>query len=66
MNLDFLYQFVSAFLITQLIDKSSRYWIGLNDVDGDNLFQWNDNSKMAYTNWDVNAPKSQQVIKVFS
>lgn len=31
--------------------QSETYWIGLKDTDGDNIFGWNDDSSLDYTNW---------------
>ncbi|XP_053409086.1 macrophage mannose receptor 1-like [Mercenaria mercenaria] len=34
------------------------FWIGLNDIQVDNRFQWSDGSKVTYTNWNTNEPNN--------
>lgn len=34
------------------------YWIGLNDIQIDNRFQWSDGSVVTYTNWNTNEPNN--------
>lgn len=34
------------------------FWIGLNDRQIDNRFQWTDGSTVTYTNWNTNEPNN--------
>ena len=62
--LTYLSLYFSAYLVTQIQGKSNGYWIGFNDLNGDNAYDWIDNSPVTYTNWDQNAPRSQLQTKV--
>ncbi|CAL1527107.1 unnamed protein product [Lymnaea stagnalis] len=33
-------------------DVRDKLWIGLNDIDNENIYKWEDGSALNYTNWD--------------
>ncbi|KAL5010854.1 hypothetical protein ScPMuIL_013159 [Solemya velum] len=43
---------------TSVHDNKLGYWIGLNDIQIQQTFQWVDGSKVRYTNWGAGEPNS--------
>ena len=39
-------------LITNIVGGPTSYWIGLNDIDTSQGWQWTDGSVLVFFNWD--------------
>lgn len=63
-NIYFLWSFFShyffflAFLTFHLNKFQSDVWIGLNDINEDQMYLWTDGRGVRYTNWDKGFPLS--------
>jgi hypothetical protein len=36
---------------------ASDVWIGLNDIQDDNMFEWANRAEVLFTNWNANQPR---------
>ncbi|CAL1527108.1 unnamed protein product [Lymnaea stagnalis] len=47
---------IQGFIYHQLVstykDFRDKLWIGLNDIDNENIYKWEDGSALIFTNWD--------------
>lgn len=55
-NIDALHFFKPEFLTDLILESSTDVWIGLRAIEGGSIFHWSDDSRMDYTNWNVNEP----------
>ncbi|MFK7926740.1 MAG: MopE-related protein [Myxococcota bacterium] len=45
-----------AFSTLQSIDRSEKWWMGINDRRREGAFEWSSGSAVSYTNWNPNEP----------